>query len=96
MGPSVLVCAVQLYTVRRMCAVQLPFRHDAICRDWLPYLSTFNEAEFPSGAVCWCTVVNEWIELWQVGGCFVRCKKWGSRDDESTKKQLLIGLMTDP
>ncbi|GFR41897.1 hypothetical protein Agub_g2686 [Astrephomene gubernaculifera] len=36
-------------------------------KDWLPYLSTFNEAEFPSGAICWCTVLNEWIELWQGG-----------------------------
>ncbi|PNH03509.1 hypothetical protein TSOC_010429 [Tetrabaena socialis] len=36
-------------------------------KDWVPYLSTFNEGEFPSGATCWCTVLNEWIQLWQGG-----------------------------
>ncbi|KAG2449393.1 hypothetical protein HYH02_005543 [Chlamydomonas schloesseri] len=36
-------------------------------KDWVPYLGTFNEAEYPSGAVCWCTVLNEYYELWNGG-----------------------------
>ncbi|KXZ50430.1 hypothetical protein GPECTOR_16g604 [Gonium pectorale] len=36
-------------------------------KDWLPYVGTYNEGEFPSGAVCWCTVLNEWITAWQGG-----------------------------
>ncbi|KAG2501340.1 hypothetical protein HYH03_001130 [Edaphochlamys debaryana] len=36
-------------------------------KDWIPYVGTYNEAEFPSGAMCWCTVLTEWMELWQGG-----------------------------
>ncbi|KAG2493767.1 hypothetical protein HYH03_007988 [Edaphochlamys debaryana] len=36
-------------------------------RDWVPYILTSHEAEYPSGTACWCRLFTEWLTLWQGG-----------------------------
>ncbi|KAG2500847.1 hypothetical protein HYH03_001608 [Edaphochlamys debaryana] len=35
--------------------------------DWVPYVTTSPDPEFPSGTACFCRVFTQWLQLWQGG-----------------------------